>query len=61
MVVATATPDGRPSRPHRAAARRVDERGFVFFTNYGSRKGREIAANPSVALIFSWVPAASGR
>lgn len=55
MVVATATPDGRPSL-RTVLLRGVDERGFVFFTNYESRKGREQAANPSVALLFSWVP-----
>jgi len=31
-----------------------DERGFVFFTNYDSRKGRELAANPNAALLFFW-------
>ena len=56
MVVATATPDGRPS-VRTVLLRGVSGEGFVFFTNYGSRKGREIAANPSVALIFSWAPA----
>lgn len=60
MVVATATPDGVPS------ARLVllkaldvgssDRRGFVFFTNAASRKGRELAANPRVALLFPWHP-----
>ena len=56
MVLATASPDGRPS-VRTVLLRGVSADGFVFFTNYGSRKGREIAANPSVALIFSWVPA----
>jgi pyridoxamine 5'-phosphate oxidase len=56
MVVATATPDGRPS-VRTVLMRGVSADGFVFFTNYGSRKGREIGANPSVSLIFSWVPA----
>ena len=55
MVVATASPDGRPS-VRTVLLRGVSADGFEFFTNYGSRKGREIAANPSVALIFSWVP-----
>ena len=55
MVVATATPDGRPSL-RTVLLRGVDERGFVFYTNYESRKGRELAANPGVALLFSWVP-----
>jgi pyridoxamine 5'-phosphate oxidase len=56
MVVATATPDGRPS-VRTVLLRGVSAEGFVFFTNYGSRKGREIAANPHVSLVFSWVPA----
>jgi len=55
MVVATASPDGRPSL-RTVLLRGVDERGFVFYTNYDSRKGRELAANPAVALLFSWVP-----
>ncbi|MCM0592228.1 MAG: pyridoxamine 5'-phosphate oxidase [Gloeotrichia echinulata DVL01] len=54
MTIATATPDGKP------AARMVllkdfDERGFVFFTNYNSRKGQELAENPQAALVFWWV------
>lgn len=56
MVVATATPDGRPS-VRTVLMRGVSADGFLFFTNYGSRKGREIGANPFVSLIFSWVPA----
>jgi pyridoxamine 5'-phosphate oxidase len=56
MVVATATPDGRPS-VRTVLLRGASAEGFVFFTNYGSRKGREIAANPHVSLVFSWVPA----
>ena len=55
MVVATATPDGRPSL-RTVLLRGMDEHGFVFYTNYESRKGRELTANPSVALLFSWVP-----
>ncbi len=55
MVVATATPDGRPSL-RTVLLRGVDERGFVFYTNYESRKGRELTVNPTVALLFSWVP-----
>ncbi|MFD6874919.1 MULTISPECIES: pyridoxamine 5'-phosphate oxidase [unclassified Streptomyces] len=57
MVVATATPDGRPST-RTVLLKRFDERGFVFFTNYGSRKGVEIAANPYVSLLFPWHPIA---
>ena len=55
MVVATATPDGRPSM-RTVLLRAVDSRGLVFFTNYGSRKGTELAANPAAALLFPWVP-----
>ncbi|WP_435888159.1 pyridoxamine 5'-phosphate oxidase [Streptomyces niveus] len=53
MVVSTATPDGRPSS-RTVLLKGYDERGFVFFTNYGSRKGREIEANPYVGLLFPW-------
>ncbi len=55
MVVATATPDGRPS-VRTVLLRQADERGFVFFTNYEGRKGRELSANPRAALLFSWHP-----
>ncbi len=53
MTVATVGRDGRP------AARTVllkgfDERGFVFYTNFSSRKGRQLAANPQAALLFHW-------
>lgn len=57
MVVSTATPDGRPSS-RTVLLKQFDERGFVFYTNYGSRKGREIDANPHVALLFPWHPIA---
>ncbi|MEU6759531.1 pyridoxamine 5'-phosphate oxidase [Streptomyces sp. NPDC046685] len=57
MVVSTATPDGRPSS-RTVLLKQFDERGFVFFTNYASRKGREIAENPHVALLFPWHPIA---
>jgi pyridoxamine 5'-phosphate oxidase len=53
MVIATATPDGRPSA-RVVLLRGVDERGFVFFTNYDSRKGVELAENPHAALVFYW-------
>jgi pyridoxamine 5'-phosphate oxidase len=56
MAVATASADGRPS-VRTVLLRGVSAAGFEFFTNYGSRKGREIAANPAVSLLFSWVPA----
>ncbi|MEU3184509.1 pyridoxamine 5'-phosphate oxidase [Streptomyces sp. NPDC006923] len=57
MVVSTATPDGRPSS-RTVLLKRYDEHGFVFFTNYGSRKGREIESNPCVSLLFPWHPLA---
>ncbi|WP_046500490.1 pyridoxamine 5'-phosphate oxidase [Streptomyces odonnellii] len=57
MVVSTATPDGRPSS-RLVLLKRYDERGFVFFTNYTSRKGHEIDANPHVSLLFPWHPVA---
>jgi pyridoxamine 5'-phosphate oxidase len=53
MVIATATPDGRPSA-RVVLLRGVDERGFVFFTNYGSRKGDELAENAHAAGLFYW-------
>jgi pyridoxamine 5'-phosphate oxidase len=51
MAIATATPDGRPSL-RMVLLKSADERGFTFFTNYESRKGRELAANPRAALLF---------
>ncbi|MFE2528649.1 pyridoxamine 5'-phosphate oxidase [Streptomyces sp. NPDC059382] len=57
MVVSTATPDGRPSS-RTVLLKQFDERGFVFFTNHGSRKGREIDANPYASLLFPWHPIA---
>ncbi|MEU2394336.1 pyridoxamine 5'-phosphate oxidase [Streptomyces sp. NPDC007369] len=57
MVVSTATPDGRPSS-RTVLLKAFDDRGFVFYTNYGSRKGRELDANPHVALLFPWHPIA---
>jgi pyridoxamine 5'-phosphate oxidase len=53
MTIATATPDGRVSA-RMVLLRGVDEDGFVFYTNYASRKGRELAANPHAALVFHW-------
>ena len=53
MVLATADKQARPSS-RIVLLKQVDERGFVFFTNYGSRKGRELAANPNAALTFPW-------
>ena len=51
MALATAAPDGRPS-VRMVLLKSADERGFTFFTNYESRKGRELAANPRAALLF---------
>jgi pyridoxamine 5'-phosphate oxidase len=53
MAIATATPEGRPSL-RVVLLRGYDERGFTFFTNYESRKGRELGANPHAALVFYW-------
>lgn len=53
--LATATPDGAPSL-RIVLLKGVDERGFVFYTNLHSRKGRELSANPRVALCFHWMP-----
>jgi pyridoxamine 5'-phosphate oxidase len=53
MTLATATPDGVPSA-RMVLLKQVDERGFVFFTNYGSPKARELDANPNAALCFHW-------
>ncbi len=53
MTLATATRDGRPSA-RIVLLKGFDERGFVFYTNYESRKGHELAANPFAALVFSW-------
>jgi pyridoxamine 5'-phosphate oxidase len=55
MVLATADPDGRPSA-RTVLLKDYDRRGFVFYTNYRSGKGRELAANPRAALVFAWVP-----
>ena len=53
MVIATADTDGRPSA-RTVLLKRVDERGFVFFTNQQSRKADDLAANPHCALVFPW-------
>lgn len=54
MTLCTADARGRPSA-RTVLLKLYDERGFVFFTNYESRKAREIAENPHVALLFPWV------
>jgi len=55
MTVATAALDAKPSA-RIVLLRGVDERGFVFFTNYSSRKGKELKDNPFAALVFFWQP-----
>ena len=55
VVVATATPDGAPSA-RTVLMKSAEPDGFVFFTNYESRKGRELTANPRAALLFHWQP-----
>ena len=54
MTVATVGPDGRPST-RVVLIKDVDERGVVWYTNFESRKGRELAGNPFAALQFHWV------
>ncbi|WP_343669941.1 pyridoxamine 5'-phosphate oxidase [Paraburkholderia heleia] len=54
MTVATVDAQGRPAA-RILLIKGVDERGFVFFTNYESRKGRELGANPHAALLFYWI------
>jgi pyridoxamine 5'-phosphate oxidase len=53
VALATSTADGVPS-VRMVLLKGVDERGFVFFTNYGSQKARELEANPRAALCFHW-------
>ena len=52
MVVATSTPDGRPSA--RMVLLRGVDHGFCFFTNFASRKGEELASNPHAAIVLHW-------
>ncbi|MDQ7910570.1 pyridoxamine 5'-phosphate oxidase [Phytohabitans sp. ZYX-F-186] len=53
MIVATADPAARPSA-RTVLLKGYDERGLVFYTNYASRKGTELAANPYASLVFPW-------
>ena len=55
MVLASADADGRPSA-RTVLLKGYDVRGFVFFTNYESRKGQELTANPQASLVFPWYP-----
>src|SRR5882762_3545123 len=54
MTLATATRDGRPSA-RTILLKGIDGRGFVFYSNYDSRKGRELEANPRASLLFPWL------
>jgi pyridoxamine 5'-phosphate oxidase len=53
MTLATVGKNGRPSA-RTVLLKGFDERGFVFYTNFESRKGRQLAANPQAALLFHW-------
>ncbi len=53
MTIATATPSGKPSA-RVVLLKGIDEKGFVFFSNYKSRKGRELEQNPNASLLFYW-------
>lgn len=53
MTVATVSPEGLPSA-RMVLLKDFDESGFVFYTNYNSRKGRELASNPYASLVFYW-------
>ena len=55
MVVATVDERGRPTQ-RTVLLKFFDETGFVFYTNLGSRKARQIAGNSSVSLLFQWLP-----
>ncbi|MGC3541210.1 pyridoxal 5'-phosphate synthase, partial [Pseudomonas aeruginosa] len=54
MTLATVDAHGQPSA-RIVLLKNLDERGFTFFTNYASRKGEELAANPRAALLFHWI------
>ncbi|HZN15893.1 MAG TPA: pyridoxamine 5'-phosphate oxidase [Acidimicrobiales bacterium] len=55
MALATASADGAPSN-RMVLLKGIDERGFTFFTNYRSHKGRDLAENPRAALVLHWQP-----
>lgn len=54
MTLATASRDGKPSA-RMVLLKQADDEGFVFYTNYNSRKGRELEENPQAALVLYWV------
>lgn len=53
MTLATASPEGKPSA-RAVLLKQADESGFVFYTNYGSRKAGELESNPHASLLFHW-------
>lgn len=53
MILATVSPGGQPSA-RTVLLKGFDERGFVYYSNYASQKGRDLAANPRAALLFYW-------
>jgi len=53
MIVATASVDAQPSA-RTVLLKDADERGFVFYTNYGSRKSHDLSENPGVSCVFPW-------
>ena len=55
VALATATADGAPSA-RMVLLKGVDDRGFAFYTNYGSAKAADLIANPRAALLFHWLP-----
>jgi pyridoxamine 5'-phosphate oxidase len=55
MTLATADQQGKPSA-RMVLLKGVDERGFVFFTNYQSQKAQDLTENPLAALVFCWLP-----
>jgi pyridoxamine 5'-phosphate oxidase len=55
MAIATAAPEGAPS-VRMVLLKGADDEGFSFFSNYESRKGQELEANPRAALLFHWAP-----
>merc|ERR1711976_988583 len=55
MTVATSSKDGIPSC-RMVLLKQYGENGFVFFTNYGSRKGQDLTENPRAAIMFYWEP-----
>ena len=54
MTLATATPEGKPSA-RIVLLKGLEENGFIFYTNYKSHKGKELAKNPNAALVFVWL------